>query len=62
MSYLTDFGDKLLSLLVDVPEEKRSEIASFMQNAVYQRYKTVSIRAKSPYGTCRSAGTIDHET
>ena len=39
MSYLKEFADKLASLLGDVPEDRRAEIVSFAQNAVYASYK-----------------------
>ena len=49
MSYLTEFADKLASLLGDLPEHKRAEIVSFAQNAVYASYKNGLDKAqKSP--------------
>ena len=46
MSYLTEFGDKLLSLLGDVPEDKRAEIITFAQNEVYKSAKNGVAKGK----------------
>ena len=46
MSYLTEFGDELLSMLDDVPEDKQAKIVKFAQDAVYESYKNGVAKGK----------------
>ena len=46
MSYLTEFGDELLSMLEDVPEDKRAKIVKYAQDAVYESYKNGIAKGK----------------